>query len=97
MKLVHGIVISETGETKNVTLSNLKDYQDAVGGLIELIQFEGGSMYVNEEGLLMGMDANRRASCIVGFVVVGPALVVGPDDGEGNDTSILPEWREALR
>lgn len=96
MKTVHGLRIAEDGTVTEVTLKSLEGYQAAVGGLIECVQFEGGDMYVNEEGLLIGLSPNFRASCIAGFVVVGPAIILGPCDDEGNNTSILPEWRDAI-
>lgn len=96
MTKVHGLRIAEDGTVTEITLKSLEGYQAAVGGLIECVPFFGGDMYVNEEGLLLGLSHNFRASCLVGFLIVGPAIVLGPCDKKGNNTSILPEWREAI-
>jgi hypothetical protein len=56
-----------------------------------------GSMYVNEEGKLMGLPVNNVATTLYlrgryGYdVIVGDALVFGEGDSDGNETSISPE------
>ncbi len=53
--------------------------QQAVGGLIEVVRNDDGTLLVcNEEGKLLGMAGNRR---IPGDVLAGPFFVVG-DAGE---------------
>lgn len=53
--------------------------QQAVGGLIEVVRNDDGTLLVcNEEGKLLGMEGNRR---IPGDVLAGPFFVVG-DAGE---------------
>jgi hypothetical protein len=54
----------------------LDEMQAFVGGLIEPVYLEDGTtMLVNEEGLLMGLPMNALASALVGFPLVGPALI----------------------
>ena len=53
--------------------------QQAVGGLIEVVRNDDGTLLVcSEEGKLLGMEGNRR---IPGDVLAGPFFVVG-DAGE---------------
>lgn len=75
-------LITVEGTTKEVTPNNgtsftLDEMQAFVGGLIEPVYLDDGlTILVNEEGLLNGMEMNVRASMLVGFPLVGPALLV---------------------
>lgn len=55
----------------------LKELQQAVGGAVELIQLGGDYvMLVNEEGMILGLRDNERATDLCGgFPIVGAALV----------------------
>ncbi len=78
------------------------ELQHAVGGYIEGVPAmddaggfdESYTAYCNEEGKLDGLPVNRPATkfCRVdGFdVLVGPVVIIGPPDEEGDDTP-LPE------
>lgn len=77
----------------------LEDYQAAVGGWIEPVDLEdlGVTIYVHEEGLIMGLPFNSRAAFLWWYFVpearqkamlVGPALVVGLPDRNGDSTDI---------
>lgn len=73
-------------EAKNIDLTTL---QRAVGGYIELAPdpnhaLDGYRLVVNEEGRLLGMRENAVASYIIGYPVVGPAVICKEsfDDGE---------------
>ena len=61
--------------------SDLKDLQEAVGGLIECVYpHEDNTILVcNEEGKLQGMEGNRRLDN--GSIIAGPFFIVG-DGGE---------------
>ena len=53
--------------------------QQTVGGLIEVVRNDDGTLIIcNEEGKLLGMEGHRR---IPGDVLAGPVFVVG-DAGE---------------
>jgi hypothetical protein len=57
----------------------LKFLQDQVGGLIEMIHcpFSRNHMGVaNEEGLLLGLDYNAKASEMFDGALVGPVLII---------------------
>lgn len=97
---------------------NLDYYQGVVGGLIEGVSIERvltdtgmksveATVYVNEEGKLIGLPVNPRATdlCAVTIggwirdVIMGDVIVVGPPDDEGetlpvpeNVIEIIREW-----
>jgi hypothetical protein len=87
-----GLRIDPDGTVTEVTVDGLDSMQAVVGGLIELIQFHDGSMYVNEEGLLDGLPINPVASKLYGGYVVGSALCLGNGDRHGNDTHITKSF-----
>jgi hypothetical protein len=77
----------------------LEDYQAAVGGWIEPVDLPvlGVTIYVHEEGLVLGLPLNSRAAFLWWYFVpearqkamlVGPALVVGLPDRHGDSTDI---------
>jgi len=71
---------------------------ETVGGFIEAIPLHNGcTMYINEEGKLQGLAINYVANTIAHRLnsnlpdydyIVGNAVICGPLDGEGNDTSL---------
>jgi hypothetical protein len=55
---------------------SLHDFQNVVGGLIELVYLPGKQfLVVNEEGLLLGLPTNMTASNIAGRHLVGTAIL----------------------
>jgi len=80
--------------------------QGIVGGLIEAVSLvePAGTLWVNEEGLALGLPVNLRASLLAraanparkGVVLPGNALLVGPADAQGRGTSVAPEYRAVL-
>lgn len=80
-------------------VSKLEDYQAAVGGWIEPVDIPslGVTIYVHDEGLVLNLPFNPRAAFLWWFYVpesrqkamlVGPALVVGLPDRNGDSTDI---------
>jgi hypothetical protein len=61
--------------------TDLKDLQQAVGGLIELIYAHDDRTVIvgNDEAKLIGMEGNRRLE--TGSIIAGPFYVIG-DGGE---------------
>ena len=54
----------------------LRQMQDVVGGPIQaLAAYDGRLLIVNEEGLLKGLEHNPEASDLVGFPIMGMALI----------------------
>jgi hypothetical protein len=94
MSAKRGLRIDPDGTVTDVTVDGLDSMQVVVGGLIEPVQFHDGTMYVNDEGLLLGMEINPVASKLYGGYIVGSALLLGNGDRHGNDTHITKSLRE---
>lgn len=83
-----GQIITVSGEIKAIKPKNgkaftLKEMQDVVEGYIEVTQtVEGKNMVVNEEGKLIGLPYNAKATSIHKYndPIVGNVLVC--DEGE---------------
>ena len=61
----------------------LKEAQEFVGGLVQMIDLPSGQqLLVNEEGLLKDLPLNFEASELAGHLIVGPALVLTDDAKE---------------
>ena len=80
--------------------NSIEDYQSVLGGYIEAISAgEGGlSIFANEEGKLIGLPLNRRATLLwhlrlypyqPGDVLAGDVVLVGPTNARG-DTLDVP-------
>jgi len=84
------ILIKVNGERSLITLhtdesnTQLNDLQKAVGGMIELIRFKLGDMYVNETGKLDLLPVNAYATLLVwpepdidkGLFIVGDVVLM---------------------
>jgi hypothetical protein len=76
---------------------NLRTRQTLVGGYIQGVFGRGALIYVDEEGLLKNLSYNSPATIFaqqymrVPVELFGTALILGPSDNEGNDTSVLPD------
>jgi len=83
-----------------------KFLSDKVGGMIEVVGFrdDQASMYLNEEGKILGMPRNPRATSLAkrhGAIslmdyIAGDAVVVGPVDEDGEDTGLEQEQIDVL-
>ena len=68
--------------------NDLKSMQDAVGGLIEVINLEDDIVMVdNEEGKLIGLEGNRRVGR---DIIAGTFFLCGSND-EGEFVSLTEE------
>lgn len=107
--LIHAIQIpvDEDRPLYKVAIENLTGMQDAVGGYIEVIDLGPltASLIVNEEGKLMKLPINRRATLLFWLlfpsirgrdVIAGNALIVGHPDSTGNTTDAPPNVVELL-
>ena len=97
--MVKGIVIPHETSLEIFTqeFNDLAGYQAAVGGYIETIRLDGHPVVIvaNEEGKLMRLPVNRRATCLWwllnptglgGDTLVGDVVIVGPiERGEMSD------------
>lgn len=101
--MVTGVIIpaDESMAVSQHEFNDLRDYQEAVGGLIEAIdlEFPAMSFFANEEGKLIGLPVNRRATILwwlhspaaYGYdVLAGDAVLVGQPDQHG-DTQSAPD------
>jgi hypothetical protein len=102
---IKALVIQPDGRIEHTTLSSYDDYNKAVGGWIEALQLgPNASGYINEEGKLIGLPRNDKAtklcharkSIFPTDFIVGPLLVVGPLDSEGNDTDLSDEVAKVI-
>lgn len=100
------IPVSEAEPIVRQDFRGLEDYQAAVGGNIEAIDFvnPAASFFVNEEGKLIRLEMNRRATLMLWLhnpafrgqdVIMGPAVLIGQPDSEG-DTTDAPQELDDL-
>lgn len=85
----------------------LRDYQTAVGGLIEAIDLDSPPMsfFANEEAKLIGLPINQRANALwwlhvpaaYGFdFLAGDVVLIGRPDEEGETQDAPPEFVRLL-
>jgi len=92
--------------------TDLGAFQRLVGGRIEPVELylPNGTLYLNEEGKNEEMPVNQRATALASVhnrlfrgndYVAGDAVVVGPLNGRGHDTTVPARyallWFEAQR
>ena len=68
----------------------LDEFQRLVGGMIEGLPTQHG--YANEEGLLMALPYNPRASTICDYDLVGDVVFTGGYNEDGEDLSVTDEF-----
>lgn len=64
-------------EVSDFTINDLSDIQKAVGGYIEVIYHDTTGvkcLVVNEEGTIIGLPVNNRASRMLGYPLFGNVL-----------------------
>ena len=98
MATIQAVIVEPNGTVRKAEIeNNLGAFQAVVEGYIEGVFGRVATVYVNEEGLLRNLPMNPTATLFVnrilghlGTRLFGTALIVGPDDGEGNDTDVRP-------
>ena len=86
-------------ELRKLDSKDLGAYQALVGGYVESVNLDNpsASMYINEEGKLIHLPVNMQATYVEWAhnglmrnedVVMGDAFILGPVDGNGEDTSV---------
>lgn len=95
MAKLNAVVVDPDGLVRKTQIENdLRSFQAVVGGNIEALFGRDCTVYVNEEGIWHSLPYNPSATLFVnqfvveGSVLFGTALIVGPSDGEGNDTDV---------
>lgn len=87
---------------QEIAPSDLNARQTLVGGHIEAVNLyePDGTLYINEEGKLIGLRPNPRATALLWVHnkqlrgsewLAGDAVLVGPPDNEGNDKTAPQE------
>lgn len=104
-----GIAIYPDKRVEEVEVFLLEDYQAIVNGYIEAVGLKSGdTMYVNEEYWYRfgPTDLNSIAMDVAGLGgrpdlmlngILGPVVVLGPLDDEGNDTDISDQARRWIK
>lgn len=80
------LLIKTTGEVEVTTVPEENGYQvlnELCGGWIDCVRNDDIVGYVNDEGLLIGLDANVLASVLFGRPLVGDVVVLGALSEEG--------------
>ncbi len=80
------LLIKTTGEVEVTTVPEENGYQvlnELCGGWIDCVRNEDIVGYVNDEGLLIGLDPNVLASVLFGRPLVGDVVVLGALSEEG--------------
>ena len=97
MASLKAVIVDPDGTVRKADVEDtLAAFQAVVGGYIEPVCGVNTTIYVNEEGLIMGLPYNDAASLFaqrvlgLGVMLHGTALILGPADGEGNDTHVHP-------
>jgi hypothetical protein len=109
--MIKGIVIPADVEAP-VTLWEIRpglpdDFRAIVGGHLEAVMFDQprASLYINEEGKLMSLPVNQRATALTWAhnsafrgldVIAGDAVLVGPPDDDGDDQAVPEAYVELL-
>lgn len=75
------IIKTDGTEVEIGSQPDLDKLQKAVGGYIELVSIDGSAyFYANEEGLLLGLPLNSRATMLVNRPIVGDIVMMEPGD-----------------
>lgn len=94
------VIDHENGPLTYPGIPDYKDLRYLIGGHLEAVTIPGGmTMYLNEEGKLMGLPLNVLATRLLqypGDYIVGIAVVVGGPTEDGEDTGLTPEQMDAL-
>lgn len=106
------IKITPGGQIEDVEINTYEDLSKAIGGWIEPVNLatpEGQyfTMYVDEEYRLKHtLAVNVLAMQLSGMCgrvdlmyqgILGPVVLLGPVDGEGDDTSVTPSVKRTIQ
>jgi hypothetical protein len=98
MATIQAVIVDPDGTVRATEIENsLGSFQAVVGGYIQGVIGGASTIYVNEEGLLIGLPFNPVATLFaanvlgyLGMQLFGTALILGPPDGKGEDTPVRP-------
>jgi hypothetical protein len=90
--MAKGIFIPVDGQAKLVAVGELDSLKELVGGWIEYIHIDADHHgYVNEEGRLLGLPPNLRATLLwqesghFSDCLVGPLIILGSRNAKGRN------------
>jgi hypothetical protein len=78
--------VTTSGEVEVVVLPKEDAYltiRDAVGGTIDAVSGDNWTMYVHDEGLLLGFPINGIGSVLASRLIVGDVIFVGNKSPDG--------------
>ena len=93
------LLIPVLGAIEQVEQAGLDDLQRLLDVHVEGLSVDGrdhAAAYVNEEGLPHGLPANPRAIQLLGFPIVGRAVLCGFDRSTGDQASIPDDIADAV-
>lgn len=97
--MTKALLIKTSGEHQPLELPEGNSYEvlrDAVGGLIDCVRNETLVGYVNDEGLLIGLEPNIVASAMFGRPLVGDCVVTSAVNEQGEYDGADYDAPEAL-
>jgi hypothetical protein len=105
--MVAGVIITTEMETTELAESSYEAISKAVGGYIQIVplqnDFAGYSMYLHEEGKLIGLPMNDIATAVWENsygrtdIILGNAVIVNANtDDDGNELPISEDDAESL-
>lgn len=105
--MASALVVTTDGKAIEKPIDNDTAYEvirDGVGGMIEMVVFNDQvTMWVNEEGKLIGLPHNKPAQAAFNEVfgsgrdfIVGDVVFTGGADEEGNTLGLTPEAVESV-
>jgi hypothetical protein len=83
------VVIRTDGSISLIPLNDADRYRREVGGWFDVARERNGynlRAYVNDTGIIDGLEPNAIVSMLFGIILCGDAVIVSNDD-EGNDTA----------
>jgi hypothetical protein len=97
------LLIKTDGELSKVTITEgsegLYELQGYVGGYIDCVRGDDIVGYVNDEGIIMGLEYNLVASSLFQRHLFGDVVVVGAYDKDGvydGANYDIPSWLGAI-
>lgn len=100
-KGVRGYAKQPNGPWKEVIISDYQDIQKVIGGYFQIVPIaEKFTLYCDDEGKLKELEPNliwMDTDRTMIDILVGPILLLGPVDREGNDTNATPEMLDLLK
>lgn len=84
--MTKAVLIKATGEASTVILPDENSYsalKEMVGGWLDAVTVDEMTMYVHDEGLLIGLEPNVTASLLTNRVIVGDVVIVGNTSPSG--------------